>query len=298
MGTSLPATTTILILTLLILFESINLVVTASSSIWSASVRRLAFQPIYENVDRSLSLQQQELLILSRIGRGGSALFKDEVDAVDDSNEDDEEEDEVDDEEEEEVEWDTTIKIDNNINSDMEDDEEDDDEENEDEKVATATTKGTTTANTEYVKFDATLAAAALKSVTKTKVKVAQQHTATVKQAVNTKLTSTTNTNNKSKKSGTTQIYKRIPYIIRAVLNPFTFIAMTKSYWSSLFNLNYLQQYQQASDGGITLLRSAQEEKNKRTVSLPSSSSNNKRSKRTMKRGQAKTLNDLPKLSS
>ena len=34
----------------------------------------------------------------------------------------------------------------------------------------------------------------------------------------------------------------KIPYILRACLNPFTFMAMTKAYFSSLFNINYLEE--------------------------------------------------------
>jgi hypothetical protein len=33
-----------------------------------------------------------------------------------------------------------------------------------------------------------------------------------------------------------------VPYIIKATLNPVTFIQMTKAYWSSLLNHNYLKE--------------------------------------------------------
>lgn len=45
----------------------------------------------------------------------------------------------------------------------------------------------------------------------------------------------------KKKKSNGLKLFK-IPYILGAVLNPFTLIQMTKGYWASLFNLNYLKQ--------------------------------------------------------
>jgi len=34
----------------------------------------------------------------------------------------------------------------------------------------------------------------------------------------------------------------RMPYILRAFLNPFTMIAMTRCYFASLFNINYLKE--------------------------------------------------------
>ena len=175
---------------------------------------------------------------------------------------------------------------------------EDDEEEEEDEIVSSTPSK--TSAKTATAKIDTKLATAALKSVTKTKEKLDQQKTAILKQTVQTQLSSTTAIHKASKKKNKgslLQSYKHVvPYILRAAMNPFTLFAMTKSYWASLFNLNYLQQVQQAANGSNVVLRTAHEEQEKRKVSLPAS--NNKRSKKTMKRGQAKTLNDLPKLSS
>ena len=196
---------------------------------------------------------------------------------------DDEEDEEEEDEEEEEGE-DVDVK--------------DDEEEEEDEIVSSTPSK--TSAKTATAKIDTTLATAALKSVTKTKEKLDQHKTAILKQTVQTQLSSTTAIHKSSKKKNKgslLQSYKHVvPYILRAAMNPFTLFAMTKSYWASLFNLNYLQQVQQAANGSNVVLRTAHEEQEKRKVSLPAS--NNKRSKKTMKRGQAKTLNDLPKLSS
>jgi hypothetical protein len=159
------------------------------------------------------------------------------------------------------------------------DDDEDDlevkDDEDEEEEEAEVSPKK------ESVKLDASLAAAALKSASK--AKVSQQ--ASVKKAVNIQLKA------KAVSKTSRRIFPRIPYILRASLNPFTLLAMTKSYWASLFNLNYLQQ--QTASGQE--LRSAVEEQAKRS---PKPSSSFSKRKRTMKRGQAKTLNDLPKLSS
>jgi len=77
-----------------------------------------------------------------------------------------------------------------------------------------------------------------------------------------------------------------VPYIVRACLNPFTFFSMTKAYFASLFNIDYLVE-----DSSQTL-RSALEEKAKKA-----GSSGGKKPKRQFKPGQAKTLSDLPQLS-
>jgi len=89
-----------------------------------------------------------------------------------------------------------------------------------------------------------------------------------------------------TKKKGR-NLYKRtVPYIIRACLNPFTLVAMTKSYFASLFDINYLQEDSSQN------LRSALEEK-ARTDAAGGSN----KPKRKFKPGQAKTLSDLPQLS-
>jgi hypothetical protein len=170
---------------------------------------------------------------------------------------DDEEEDDEEDEEDEVVE---SPNVENG--DDLEVIEDDEDE----EEAAVAPAR-------EPVQLDAALAAAALKSASK--AKVSQQ--ASVKKVVNIQLQA------KSKR----RLFPRIPYILRATLNPWTLLAMTKSYWASLFNLDYLQ----TASGQE--LRSAVEEQAKRRPPAPS-----RFRKRTMKRGHAKTLNDLPKLSS
>ena len=45
----------------------------------------------------------------------------------------------------------------------------------------------------------------------------------------------------KKKKSAGLKLFK-LPYILGAILNPFTLIQMTKGYWASLFNINYLKE--------------------------------------------------------
>jgi hypothetical protein len=87
------------------------------------------------------------------------------------------------------------------------------------------------------------------------------------------------------KKKGGILKFLRLPYIVRACLNPFTVFAMTKAYWASLCNLNYGK-----SDDASQELRSALEAKAKRDGGT-------NRGKRKMKRGQAKSLSDLPALN-
>ena len=190
-----------------------------------------------------------------------------------------------------------SVKDDDDEEEEEEDDDVEDEEEEEGDSVSSTTSSSSSTSSTattlKMKPLDTPLATAALKSVIKTKQVLAQQKTAILKQTVQSKLLSSSN-NKQKKKNPSSSYYKRaIPYIIRAAMNPFTFWAMTRSYWASLFNLNYLHD-QQSSSG--ELLRTAREELEKRKVTLPNSS--NKRGKKTMKRGQAKTLNDLPKLSS
>lgn len=88
----------------------------------------------------------------------------------------------------------------------------------------------------EEEEFDPVLAKSALTAASKTKVKAV----AVAKKAVSATLLATTPKPSKIKSS----ILKRlmVPYIIRACLNPLTFIRMTRGYWASLVNLNYLQQ--------------------------------------------------------
>ena len=76
--------------------------------------------------------------------------------------------------------------------------------------------------------FDASLAAAAVKSTQKAKKKTQSA----VKETVSAKLA-------KPKKKESLLKLLRVPYIIRAFLNPVTILSMTKHYWLSLINLEY-----------------------------------------------------------
>ena len=161
--------------------------------------------------------------------------------------------------------------------ADLDDEEEEGDEEEEEEvEVFVSEEESEQDKEKEDFKLDASLAAAALKSATKTKEKTEKKERAEVKTAVNTKLA-------KPKRKS---LIKMIPYILRASLNPITLLSMTKAYWASLFNLDYLKQ----KDDSSQELRSALERKAMRSPP--------KRGHRKMKRGQAKTLSDLPQLSS
>eukprot|EP00536_Pseudo-nitzschia_multiseries_P007213 jgi/Psemu1/304713/fgenesh1_kg.166_\ len=82
----------------------------------------------------------------------------------------------------------------------------------------------------------------------------------------------------------------RIPYIIKACLNPAVLYQMTVGYWKSLYNINYM------SDKGADSsqdLRSALEQK----ARYGGGGKKPSRGKRKMKPGQAKTLSDLPQLN-
>jgi len=181
---------------------------------------------------------------------------------------------------------------------DVEEDETEDEEE-ESDKVA-------------QKKADMKMSASAVKAAEKSKAK----QRADVKSAVNEGLAEVkaevkTVTKKKSSRRGF-----RIPYIIRAALNPLTLFAMTKAYFGSLFNLDYLEKVRYVSGICPLLvfhvailthfdpnhctftiqdssqdLRSALEEKAKR------SGGGGGKGKRRMKPGQAKTLSDLPQLS-
>lgn len=72
--------------------------------------------------------------------------------------------------------------------------------------------------------------------------------------------------------------YLRIPYIVRACVNPLTAARMTRAYFASLFNLNYLEDNMDVSQN----LRSALETKAKK------GSGGASRGKRRFRPGQAK----------
>lgn len=130
----------------------------------------------------------------------------------------------------------------------------------------------------------ATLANSAMKSSIKTKAKDIATKKAVVKEAFAKKLTEEKAPAVKKKRNGIRSLI-RLPYIIRASLNPFTVFAMVTAYWQSLSNLEFGKQ--EASQE----LRSALEVKARNDTG-------SKKGKRKMKRGQAKTLSDLPALSS
>jgi len=123
---------------------------------------------------------------------------------------------------------------------------------------------------------DIKLARSTIKSARKAKQAVKQE----AKAAVNAELS----TQPKSRKNKS--LFKFIPYIIRACLNPFTVMKMTRGYFKSLFNLDYGRKTEVSQT-----LRTALEEKAKNFGKPP------KRGKRKMRPGQAKTISDLPQLN-
>ena len=152
------------------------------------------------------------------------------------------------------------------VDEEDEDEEEDDEEEEEEEEEM----------------HDAALAAAALSSAQKTQRKLKTAQRKAVKQEVASKLAPS-----KKKKKSRGVAKQFLPYIIRASLNPFTVWSMARVYFASLINVDYMKDRTPSDQE----LRSALEEKAKRSSPGP------KKGKRKMKRGQAKTLSDLPQLS-
>jgi len=131
-------------------------------------------------------------------------------------------------------------------------------------------------------------------SAVKASAKVKNEKTKQSKKVVNASLSTTKkkkvsnqNTAVAVKKTKRKLLY--IPYIIKALLNPFTVFSMTRGYFASLVNIDYLKE-----DTSQTL-RSALQEKAKQQ----GGQTGGKRSGRgrKMKPGQAKTLSDLPQLS-
>jgi len=81
----------------------------------------------------------------------------------------------------------------------------------------------------------------------------------------------------------------KLPYILKACLNPVLLSKMVSGYWKSLYNINYMSE--NANDSSQDL-RSALEQKARYGGGKKSS-----RGKRKMKPGQSKTLSDLPQLN-
>jgi hypothetical protein len=130
---------------------------------------------------------------------------------------------------------------------------------------------------------DSSLAASTRKKIDRTK-------RSSVKKEVASQLAKTGAVKKDKKTKARSSSFTIVPYIVRASLNPFTFFAMVKLYWVTYFDFDYMKKRQVAGQE----LRSALEEKAKRS----SPYSGSKKAKRKMKPGQAKTLNDLPQLSS
>jgi hypothetical protein len=162
---------------------------------------------------RSRNLVQHSNLLINI--RGGATESDDEDES--DEEEDEEESDEEEDEEEEQLAAAAAAKA--ALKSKT-------------KKSAKSTTKKSATSK-------AGLAASTVKASTKSKT----QKAAAAKKAVNTNLlkTSATTTKTKKKKSSILKML-HIPYIIGACLNPVTLFKMTKGFWVSLFDLDYLKQ--------------------------------------------------------
>lgn len=74
-----------------------------------------------------------------------------------------------------------------------------------------------------------------VKSAVKATQKAKSKKTEAVKKTVSAKLSV-------KKKKKPSLVKRYVPYIVRASLSPLTLIAMTKAYFASLFNLNYLAE--------------------------------------------------------
>ena len=110
----------------------------------------------------------------------------------------------------------------------IDDDDEEDDDDYEDEDGDDE--------EEEEIKITKSLKSSTMKASSKAK----KQKATSTKKIVNASLS-------KNKKS-TTAVKKtkrklfHIPYILKAMLNPFTVFAMTRGYFASLFNIDYLQE--------------------------------------------------------
>jgi len=128
------------------------------------------------------------------------------------------------------------------------------------------------------------LATSAISAVEKAKKKKAEEAKKTMNKAIlKSKVAYAKKTRKKSR-----SLLKKVPYIFRAFINPFTVLAMTRGYFASFFNIDYLEENEQ-QDSSQTL-RSALEEKAKMQSSRG-------KKVRKMKPGQSKSLSDLPALN-
>jgi len=130
---------------------------------------------------------------------------------------------------------------------------------------------------------DDALAASAVSAVEKVKKKKSEE----AKRAMSEAILQSKVEAKKRKRKKSPSLLKKVPYILRAFMNPFTVLAMTKGYFASLMNIDYMQEQEDSSQN----LRSALEEKARK--SGPSKG----KKPRKMRPGQAKTLSDLPQLS-
>jgi hypothetical protein len=89
---------------------------------------------------------------------------------------------------------------------------------------------------------DSRLAKAAQEAVSKVKSRASRAATQAAKAAVTSTLLKSASPS-KKKKTNWTRFF-HIPYILKACLNPFLFIQMTRGYWASLFNIKYLDETQ------------------------------------------------------
>ena len=83
-----------------------------------------------------------------------------------------------------------------------------------------------------------------------TKQKVQRAKSAQVKSKVKVAMMSSSSAKSSASagKQNSRSLYKRfVPYIIRACINPFTLLAMTKSYFVSLCDINYLKEVRSCS---------------------------------------------------
>jgi hypothetical protein len=90
--------------------------------------------------------------------------------------------------------------------------------------------------------LDASLSASAVQSAIKSKVKRESAKKQAAKLAMSEELKSSPvdSSSKKIKKKPSSVSLFRVPYVIRAFLNPATVFKMTVAYWASLFDLDYL----------------------------------------------------------
>jgi hypothetical protein len=180
--------------------------------------------------------------------------------------------------------------------SDDDDDESDQDDSDEEEEAEVESAKEAAPPAAKEGLDDASLSASAVRSAIKTKVKREIAKKQAAKRAMSDELKSvpveSSSKKLKTAKSSSSVSFFRVPYVIRAFLNPVTVFRMTIAYWASLFDLDYMKRREAPASQD---LRSALQEKSRYE---PSKKKGSGGSKKQMKRGQAKTLSDLPQLSS